>query len=38
MEAVQDVKEKDMNVNEIRGINRQTFAQKMKAYKRQPLS
>lgn len=38
MEAVQDVKEKDRNVNEIRGINRQTFAQKMKAYKRQPLS
>ncbi len=38
MEAVQDVKEKDMDVNEIRGINRQTFAQKMRAYKRQPLS
>ncbi len=38
MEAVQDVKEKDMNVNKIQGINRQTFAQKMKAYKRQPLS
>lgn len=38
MEAVRDVREKDISVNEIRGINQQTFVQKMKAYKRQPLS
>ena len=38
MEAVQNVENKKINTNEIRGINKQTFAQKLSAYKRQPLS
>lgn len=38
MEAVQKVKEQPVDSSQIVGINRQTFVQRMKAYKRQPLS
>lgn len=38
MEAVQEVKENKIDVSKIRGINQQTFVQKLKSYKRQPLS
>lgn len=38
MEAVQNLKEKKIDVSTIRGINQQTFIQKLKAYKNKPLS
>ena len=38
MEAVQNIENKKINANEIQGINKQTFAQKLSGYKRQPLS
>jgi len=38
MDAVQEVKEKNKDVSQIKEINRQTFLGKMKAYKKQPLS
>ncbi len=38
MEAVQNVKEKETDITKIQGINKQTFAQKLRSYKRQPLS
>ena len=38
MEAVQNVENKKINANEIQGINKQTFAQRLSGYKRQPLS
>ncbi len=38
MEMVQSLRKDSLDVKEIQGINRQTFAQKMRAYKRQPLS
>ena len=38
MEAVQNVENKKINANEIQGINKQTFTQRLSGYKRQPLS
>lgn len=38
MEAVQNVKENSIDVSKIQGINQQTFVQKLKSYKRHPLS
>lgn len=38
MEAAQEVNDKDINISKIQGINQETFVQKMRAYKRQPLS
>lgn len=38
MEAVQEIKEDNMDASQIHGINRQTFAQRMRTYKTQPLS
>lgn len=38
MEAVQEIKEDNMDASQIHGINRQTFAQRMQTYKSQPLS
>lgn len=38
MEAVQEIKEDNMDASQIHGINRQTFAQRMRTYKSQPLS
>ncbi|MGN0153022.1 MAG: phosphate ABC transporter permease PstA [Lachnospiraceae bacterium] len=38
MEAVQEVKEEKVDASKIQGINQQTFVQKMRTYKRQPLS
>lgn len=38
MEAIQEIKENNIDASKIQGINQQTFIQKMKAYKRQPLS
>lgn len=38
MDVVQEVKNKNIDVNQIKGINKQTLICKMKAYKRQPFS
>ena len=38
MEAVQKIEKSDMNISRIQGINRQTLAQRIKSYKRQPFS
>lgn len=38
MEGVHKVKENNVEIDLIRGINQQTFLQKMKTYKKQPLS
>lgn len=38
MEAVQKIEKSDMNISRIQAINRQTFAQRIKSYKRQPFS
>lgn len=38
MEAVQNIKEKETDITKIQGINKQTFTQKLRSYKRQPLS
>lgn len=38
MDVVQEVKNKNIDVNQMKGINKQTFICKMKAYKRQPFS
>lgn len=38
MEAIQKVKEQKLYRSQVVGINRQTFGQRMRAYKRQPLS
>ena len=38
MEMVQSLKKTSLNENKVQGINKQTLAQKIKAYKRQPLS
>lgn len=38
MEMVQSLKKSSVNENDVQGINKQTLAQRMKAYKRQPLS